>query len=184
MYVDRASWSEPDPGDPSPCFRQGDVVRVSLLRPDVAVTQGGRGIKVNALETRVTDVVLVSACCDLVIRKPPKRLSALAAPLRELPDQFVKRPEDLAILRALTSEGKSGPTFANLFYLEGFDEANGQAVPGGTIHLETCFPLGWDFLKHAVKLAELSDPYRRELQERIKFHFTREPAPAPGDPTK
>ncbi len=34
MYVLHNMWSTPDPGDPPPCFRQGDLIVVQWLRPE------------------------------------------------------------------------------------------------------------------------------------------------------
>ena len=74
MYVDGDRWSTPDAGDPAPCFRQGDLVRVTWVRPEVAAADDGDTIRISAIEVRTETVALLSACCDLVSRSPPKRL--------------------------------------------------------------------------------------------------------------
>jgi len=62
---------------------------------------------------------------------------------------------------------------ANLFYL-----APTEGVPEGVIHLEALSMIEFAHLRSCTKLAELTNVARFELQERIKWHFTRTEEPA------
>ncbi len=80
MYVPADQWSTPEGSDPPPCFRQGDVVRLTWVRPELHVKDEGRELQIRALEIRDEAVVLVSACCDLVDHKQAKRKGVLISP--------------------------------------------------------------------------------------------------------
>jgi len=172
LYVARDQWSRPDPGDPSPCYRQGDLVRliwatVKLEPPDAKVT----GFKV---ELRNEVVALLSADCDLVDRTPPKRKGVLVSPLRPVPKNIARDPEKMRALTSPTVQSEPGlPIPANQFYFEP-PSVSGKEDPlgGGVVFLEVMSTLTFSDLKAAVKLAELTQASRRDFQERIKFHFT------------
>ena len=176
MYVAPDHWSAPDEGDPPPCFRQGDLIRLAWVRPEVAVADGGATVRLSALEVRTEVVALLSACCDLVVRSPPKRKGVLVSPLRAVPKNIAKNPDLLAALRTTAKDAVENgiDVPANLFLFDETDE-----IPEGVVHLEALATIEFPLLKGAKKLAELTDAARGELQERIKFHFTRtEPKPA------
>lgn len=172
MYVALDQWSQPDPGDPPPCFRQGDLVQLTwaTVKLDPA-TEKVRGFKV---ELRTEVVVLLSADCDLVDRTPPKRKGLLVSPLRAVPNQIAKDAERMQALKAPTVQPEGGLTLpANLFYFEPTDAPGVGQVGDRVIMLETMSSLAFSDLKAGTKLAELTEAKRQDLQERIKFHFTR-----------
>jgi hypothetical protein len=170
MYVAPDHWSAPDKGDPPPCFRQGDLVRVSWFRPEVTVADSGATVRLSSIEMRTEIVALLSACCDLVDRTPPKRKGVLISPLRPVPKHVAKKPELLAAVKMTAAEAaeKGVDVPANLFFFGATTD-----VTEGVIHLEAMAMVEFPLLKAAAKLAELTDGARQELQERIKFHFTR-----------
>lgn len=170
MYVVPDQWSAPDEGDPPPCFRQGDLVRLSWFRPDVSVADGGATVRLSAFEIRTEVVALLSACCDLVVRSPPKRKGVIVSPLRSVPKNIAKNPDLRAALRATAKDAAENgiDVPANLFLFEQIAD-----MPEGVVHLEAMAMVEFSLLKSATKLAELTDAARGELQERIKFHFTR-----------
>jgi hypothetical protein len=170
MYVAPDQWSVPDEGDPPPCFRQGDLVRVSWFRPEMNVTDNGATVRLTSIEMRTEVVALLSACCDLVDRTPPKRKGVLISPLRPVPKNVAKKPELLAALKVSAAEAaeRGVDVPANLFFFAGTTD-----VSEGVVHLEAMAMLEFPLLKTAKKLAQLTDGARQELQERIKFHFVR-----------
>jgi hypothetical protein len=170
MYVARNEWSEPDEGDPRPCFRQGDLVRICWCRPEVTVADGGATVRLSSIEVRTEVVALLSACCDLVDRTPAKRKGVLISPLRPVPRNIATRSELLKALKmsAADAHQMGVPVPANLFW---FDKTEDERE--GVIHLEAMWMIEFPLLKRAEKLAELTEEARIELQERIKFHFTR-----------
>lgn len=170
MYVAADRWSAPEEGDPPPCYRQGDLVRLSWFRPDVTVGDGGATVRLSALEVRTEIVALLSACCDLVVRSPPKRKGVLVSPLRSVPKNIAKNADLRAALRAPAREAaeKGIDVPANLFLFEETTQ-----VTESVVHLEAMATIEFPLLKMATKLAELTDAAREELQERLKFHFTR-----------
>jgi hypothetical protein len=170
MYVAPDQWSVPDEGDPPPCFRQGDLVRVSWFRPEVTVADNGATVRLSSIDMRTEVVALLSACCDLVDRAPPKRKGVLISPVRPVPKSIAKKPELLAAVKMSAAEAaeKGVDVPANLFFF-----APTTDVSEGVIHLEAMAMIEFPLLKAAKKLAELTGGARQELQERIKFHFTR-----------
>ena len=166
-------WSTPDPGDPPPCFRQGDLIVVQWLRPEF-MTFEGQHSRVS-VEVRTETVALVSACCDLVVRSPPKRKGVLISPLRSIPKDIRRSPEALTSLKATAAEAREAghQIPANLFYFASTTGPGGQQVDEGVVHLEAMSMLTWDALRAATKIAELDEGPREELRERIKFHFGR-----------
>ena len=67
----------------------------------------------------------------------------------------------------------------NLFYFAAVE----GSVAEGVIHLEVIVSLDYGFLKAATKVAELTDDARRDLKERLKWHFTRDRPVAPLEAT-
>jgi hypothetical protein len=169
LYVERASWSEPGAGDPAPCFRQGDLVRLTWA--SVKVDPPTDTVTALKLELRTETVVLLSADCDLVIREQPKRKGLLISPLRDVPKNIARDPEKMRVLRSSTVQQAGGPIPANLFYFEPSTGPYGHGVGDGVVYLENITMVGFGDL--ATKLAEVTHPKRVDLQERIKFHFTR-----------
>jgi hypothetical protein len=169
MYVAEPDWSEPEEGDPPPCFRQGDLVRLRWVRPEIVVADQGDTLRVSAFEFREEVVALVSACCDLVIR-PEKRKGFLLCPLREVPKSARRSADNLAALKSSAAEAKAKQLRVpfNLFYY-----AQTNNIGEGVIYLESIVSHGYDLLRRATKLAELTEAARIELQERIKAHFAR-----------
>lgn len=172
MYVPQASWSIPDKGDPGPCFRQGDLVRLRYAQPDV-VKADQESFRLSMLDVRTEVVALLSTCCDLVYRQPLKRKGVLISPLREVPKHVRKSEALLAALKATAAEAVKNKIDvpANLFFFEelpGITKENGAVV-----HLEAISMVSFDQLVQGDKLAELGDEARVELRERLKFHFTR-----------
>jgi hypothetical protein len=177
MYVAAESWSTPDEGDPPPCFRQGDVVRLTWARPILQIRDAGATLRVDGLEVRTENVALLGACCDLVSRTPPKRKGVLVSPLREVPKQMARSDKLMAQLRATAPEAveKRIEIPANLFL---YEVLPGRLEQPAVVYFEAISAVGWDVLKAATKVAELTDAARSELQERLKHHFTRKEAPA------
>lgn len=74
MFIPQADWSTPEADDPPPCFRQGDLVRVTWVwaqpSPVASNTHGGSSQRVQT-ELRDEIVALLSTCCDLVNHKAP-----------------------------------------------------------------------------------------------------------------
>ncbi len=170
MYVANDRWSVPESGDPPPCFRQGDLIRLPWVRPDVTVADAGTTIRISSIEIRTEVVALLSACCDLVVRSPPKRKGVLISPLRSVPKNVAKNPELLAALKASTREAveKELTVPANLFYFA----ALGDSVEG-VVFLESISCIEFPLLQQGQKIAELNSEARADLHERIKWHFTR-----------
>lgn len=177
MYVGRDAWSAPEEGDPGPCFRQGDVVALDLVRPKLTLTE--RGAQLSGLDVEKVQGVLLSYCCDLVPRKPPKRKSVLFSPLRSLPKQLKKgdriRPLILPLREAIAA-GLAIP-----FNLVRFSEVPGVSTRERVIFLEDVYPVSFDILVNAEKLAELTDAARDELRERLAAHFTRMVLPSEAE---
>lgn len=183
MYLAREHWSEPDEDDPPPCFRQGDVVQLTYVRPDVEAVEKGRGQRFF-LELRTEPVVLVSTCCDLVLRPNQKRKGVLVSPLREVPRNIQKDPDALAILRMPLQEvlEKDLPYAAGLaYYAAATVEEAGSSIQESVVHLEALGMVPFQVLASAEKLAEITKAARDELRERIKHHFTRDPRPKASD---
>ena len=173
MHVETENWSVPEPGDPPPCFRQGDLVRLPWVRPDITVADAGSTIRVSSFEIRTEIVALLSACCDLVVRAPPKRKGVLISPLRPVPKNISKNPELILALKASTSEAlaKELNVPANLFFFA----AHGDSVEG-VVFLESISCIEFPLLQRGRKVAELTEDARADLHERIKWHFTRSEA--------
>ena len=175
MYVAREQWSTPEEGDPPPCFRQGDLVRLTWVRPEATLTRQDTGVlvRISNLEVRTEVVALLSACCDLVIRPTPKRKGAVISPLREVPKQFARNPSMMAALKTTVVEATATkqPVPANIAYYAPV-EIDGQ-TRDGVVHLEAVAMIDYSTLRSAEKIAELNDAARAELQERIKNNFTR-----------
>lgn len=174
MFVLPERWSVPDAGDPAPCFRQGDLVRLEWIwanpSPVAKRTHSGEAREVRGIEVRTEIVGLLSACCDLVDRKPPKRKGVLISPLRSIPDNIRKSADLFRALkmRAVDAAEQKVPVPANLFFYEAVSDS-----PEGVIHLECMAMVEFSALVKASKIAELTEDARAEMQERIKFHFTR-----------
>ena len=180
MYVAREDWSNEEAGDPPPCFRQGDLVRLTWVRPEVQLLEGGTVVKITGFEVRTEAVALLGACCDLVIRSPAKRKGVTISPLREIPKQIAKKPALLEALKATVAESleKKLEIFPNLVY---FAASTDNAE--GVVHLESASLVDYSLLKAATKLAELTDAARADFRERIKNHYTRELEQAPETET-
>ncbi len=175
MYVPQSDWSTPEPGDPSPCFRQGDLVRLQWMYcpsglPPQKKSHAGEVEEIGPVEFRTEVVALLSACCDLVNRTPQKRKGVLFTPLRAVPKNIAKSPSLLEGLRIASAEAaaRGVPVPANLFY---FEATSGS--PESVIYLEAMAMVDFPTLVRATKVAELTEPARRDLRERIKHHFTR-----------
>lgn len=148
---------------------------ITWVRPEMKVSPDG--VHLSALEVRTEPVVLLSTDCDLVNRKPPKRKGVLVSPLRPLPRDIARNTTLLETLRS-ASERPAGPDDrlpANLFYFRPVDptEEDNQGVKEGVAYLEVMITLVFDLLISGRKLAEVTDAARTQLQERIKWHFTR-----------
>jgi hypothetical protein len=172
LYVARNQWSQPDPGDPLPCFRQGDLVRLTWAT--VKLDPPNEKVKGFKVELRTENVVLLSADCDLVDRTPPKRKGLLVSPLRPVPSHIARDEQKLATLKSPTIQPESALNIpVNLFYFEPV-EIPGIGLEGnGVIHLEVMGHATFSDLKGGTKLAELTEEKRQDLRERIKFHFAR-----------
>ena len=46
-YLPHDQWSQPEDGDPPPCFRQGDLIQVTWVRPDTTPADGGRAVRMT-----------------------------------------------------------------------------------------------------------------------------------------
>ena len=57
---------------------------------------------------------------------------------------------------------------ANLFFFGGIAE-----VADSVVYLEAMAMIEFPLLRGAQKVAELTEDWREELRERVKFHFTR-----------
>ncbi len=92
------------------------------------------------------------------------------SPLRPVPKNIAKNADLRAALRTPAKEAaeKGIDVPANLFLFEETTD-----VTEGVVHLEAMATIEFPLLKTAKKLAELTDAARDELQERLKFHFTR-----------
>jgi hypothetical protein len=136
----------------------------------VTVADNGATVRLSSIDMRTEVVALLSACCDLVDRTPPKRKGVLISPLRQVPKNIAKKPELLAAVKMGAAEAaeKGVDVPANLFFF-----AQATDVPEGVIYLEAMAMIEFPLLKGSKKLAELTDGARQELQERLKFHFTR-----------
>lgn len=128
------------------------------------------------LEVRQEPVVLLSSCCDLVLRSPPKRKGFILSPLRKVPKNIAKKPRALAALklspREAAEKGVAAPR--NLFFIPSFKtavEGKERHVRESVIHLEAVTFLPMDALRDAIKLAELTDEARDALRQRLWVHF-------------
>jgi hypothetical protein len=186
LYVPGDQWSKPEAGEQPPCFRQGDLVRITWAQVKLdPATKTGRGIKVD-LRTEI--VALVSADCDLVDRNPPKRKGVLVSPLRDVPKNIARDQQMMAVLKAatVTPEGDTKIP-VNLFYFESVDEPGAGPTGDRVVHLEHLSMVGFGDLTVGTKIAELTEEKRQDFRERVKYHFSRdekadqlsEPAPAP-----
>jgi hypothetical protein len=94
----------------------------------------------------------------------------LVSPLRSVPKNIAKNPELRSALRLTAKEAAENGVDvpANLFLFEATTDVTEQVV-----HLEAMAMIEFPLLKMATKVAELTDAARGELQERLKFHFTR-----------
>ena len=172
MYVARAQWSQPDAGDPAPCFRLGDLVRVTWAT--VKVDPPNPRAHAFHVELRTEVVALLSADCDLVDRTPPKRKGVLISPLRDLPKNIARDSDLLQALKAASVQPTGEMKIpVNLFYFEPLERSQDPAIGEGVIHLEMISPLTFGVLKTGTKLAELTEERRQDLRERLKFHFGR-----------
>lgn len=173
MYVPREQWSVPELRDPPPCFRQGDLVRLTWVRPEVSSSTHGTGtaVRITNIEVRTEVVALLSACCDLVIHAQPKRKGITVSPLREVPRNIASNEVLLAGLKANHAKAVSDQQRVprNLFYYAPIH----PDIKEGVVYLEAIAMVDFSVLKSAEKVAELSNDDRAALQERIKFHFTR-----------
>lgn len=175
MYLPHDEWSQSEEGDPPPCLRQGDLVQVTWVRPDTSPSDGGKSLRMT-LEIRPSEIVaLVGACCDLVLRDPPKRKGFLIAPLKPIPKHIAQRPQAMSSLKATVAEAveRREELFPNLVYFGATRSPEGFDVPEGVIYLEALAMIEAPLLRAAVKLAELPPNARGDLRERIKHHFTR-----------
>ena len=171
MYVARDQWSQPDAGDALPCFRQGDLVRVTWAAVQVDAPSGKNQLFHVDLRTEI--VALLSADCDLVDHERPKRKGVLMSPLRKVPSYIARNAEMLQALKAPTVQPANQLKMpVNLFYFEpivGSEDLSGDNV----IYLEMVSPLTFSVLKLGAKVAELTEDKRQDLRERLKFHFGR-----------
>lgn len=174
MYVPRGDWSAPEPGDPGPCLRQGDLVRVTWA--NVKLDPPNSRVQGFHVEMRTEVVSVLSADCDLVDRMPPKRKGVLVSPLRDVPKNIARDPELLAGLKApVVQVAGEAKIPVNLAYFEKIETDDGSRVDEGVVHLEMMTMLTFASLKAATKVAELTEEKRQDLRERLKFHFGREP---------
>ena len=175
MYAPHDQWSVPEEGDPPPCFRQGDLLRLTWVRPEHSVVDGGRGVRME-LEVRPDEIVaVVGACCDLVLREPAKRKGFWVSPLRAIPKQIAKKPAALEVLRATLADLGAGDrdAFPNHVYYAATSGPDGTAVPEGVLFLEAIATIDAPLLRSAVKIAELTPTARFDFKERLKWHATR-----------
>ena|SRR5580704_8936727 len=56
-YIPEAEWSTPETGDPPPCFRQGDVVLLTYVRPDVEVKDAS-SLRISSIDVLNEPVAL------------------------------------------------------------------------------------------------------------------------------
>lgn len=170
MYVESDKWSVSDPGDPPPCFRQGDLIRLPWVRPEIVVADAGNTLRISSIEVRTEIVALLSACCDLVARTPLKRKGVLISPLRSVPKNISKNQELMTALKSSTKDAleKKLNVPANLFYFAGQGDSS-----EGVVFLESISCVEFPLLQRGQKVAELTEEARVDLHERIKWHFTR-----------
>lgn len=174
MYVPHEDWSAPDPDDPPPCFRQGDLVILRWLAPDIKSLEKD-GWRVS-IDVRTELVAILSACCDLVMRTPPKRKGVLASPLRSIPKHIARSADGMAALRSTTAEAREAGFSRippNLFYFAATIGPQGEQVDERVVFLEAMSMVEWDALGNGIKIAELTRSARADLRERIKLHFAR-----------
>ena len=169
MYVPADQWSKPEGKDPPPCFRQGDVVRLRWVQPELTID--GNNVQVRALQIRDEPVALVSACCDLVNHRNPKRKGVLVSPLRDVPKNIVKNAALLAALKSTVAAAQQGNVRvpANLVYYA----ANGSQISESVIHLEALSMVLFAQVVSCTKIAELTNVARFDLQQRLTWHFSR-----------
>lgn len=128
------------------------------------------------LEVRPGEIVaLIGACCDLVLREPPKRKGFLICPLKAVPKYIASKPQAMDALKSTVADAvqRGDDLFPNLVYYATTRSPAGIEVAEGVLHLEALTMIEAPLLRAAVKLAELTPEARGDLRERIKNHFAR-----------
>ena len=128
------------------------------------------------LEVRPGEVVaLIGACCDLVLRDPPKRKGFLICPLKPVPKNITSKPRAMEALKLTVADAvrRGDEVFPNLVYYGATRSPAGIEVAEGVLYLEALTMIEASLLRTAVKVAELTPVARGDLRERIKNHFAR-----------